>query len=280
MLIFIYVSFDILQKMQYHELQQANMDKAESFGGQLYVCSDTTVEPSSKLFSMRQYVFLSRQKDIFQNWPFAENYLELCLKYGVTNVLPPLEVRSSSERTSILYGKGKVTKARDDHEVPFEATISMIHEQVQLMSLPCNELEHEKVSSSLHYLGDKNMNRVITMNPSKVLVQKGKKTRKWRRKMKTMAEIFATAKHCTLEEVDRLNDLSCTSEIDPDKEGERRQKDQIDFECYCDSESELTDDDADYTYRQSKQKPVLKSWSRLSSSAYNKSTNLNPKLRN
>ncbi|XP_057249192.1 uncharacterized protein LOC104889696 isoform X2 [Beta vulgaris subsp. vulgaris] len=81
------------------------MERVESSREELSVCCDTRFEPCTNFFSMRQYVLLSRQKDIFKSWPFAEKYLRLCLKYGVTNVLPPL-----------YDNKGKVTNEGDNHE--------------------------------------------------------------------------------------------------------------------------------------------------------------------
>ncbi|KAL5542883.1 hypothetical protein UlMin_010593 [Ulmus minor] len=48
-------------------------------------------KPDKEPFSIRKYVLASRQKDIIHNWPFPEKFLHLCLKHGITNVLPPLE---------------------------------------------------------------------------------------------------------------------------------------------------------------------------------------------
>ncbi|KAL6999024.1 hypothetical protein U1Q18_000190 [Sarracenia purpurea var. burkii] len=40
-------------------------------------------------FSIRDYVFEARSKDIKNNWPFSQRNLQLCLKYGVKELLPP-----------------------------------------------------------------------------------------------------------------------------------------------------------------------------------------------
>ncbi|XP_021749218.1 uncharacterized protein LOC110714971 [Chenopodium quinoa] len=220
--------------MQHYELQQMNnMETAESSAERFYVCTETTAESCTKLFSIRHYVYLSRQKNTFQNWPFQEKYLKSCLEYGVTNVLPPLEARGVLERTSISYDERNVANVGNDHDL-VETTLSMKSEQVQYI------------------------NEVTAINPSAISAQEGNKTRKWRRKMKTMAEIFATAKRCTLEEVDEMDDLSCTSVTALDIDREHRRKNQVDFE-YFDSKSELTDDGADCNNRLSKRMPVLKS---------------------
>ncbi|PSS05986.1 Dentin sialoprotein [Actinidia chinensis var. chinensis] len=40
-------------------------------------------------FSIRDYVFSSRSKDIKTNWPFSQKNLQLCLNYGLKDLLPP-----------------------------------------------------------------------------------------------------------------------------------------------------------------------------------------------
>uniref|UniRef100_A0A2N9J8X3 Hapless 8 n=1 Tax=Fagus sylvatica TaxID=28930 RepID=A0A2N9J8X3_FAGSY len=42
-------------------------------------------------FSIRDYVFNARSKDIKTNWPFSSENLQLCLKHGVKDVLPPFQ---------------------------------------------------------------------------------------------------------------------------------------------------------------------------------------------
>ncbi|KAG7954071.1 hypothetical protein I3843_12G141800 [Carya illinoinensis] len=42
-------------------------------------------------FSIRDYVFITRSKDIKTNWPFSSKSLHLCLKHGVKDVLPPFQ---------------------------------------------------------------------------------------------------------------------------------------------------------------------------------------------
>ncbi|KAK6947162.1 hypothetical protein RJ641_000635 [Dillenia turbinata] len=42
-------------------------------------------------FSIREYVFTARSEDIKRNWPFSLESLELCLKHGVKDVLPPFQ---------------------------------------------------------------------------------------------------------------------------------------------------------------------------------------------
>ncbi|CAL9135996.1 unnamed protein product [Musa textilis] len=42
-------------------------------------------------FSIRDYVFTSRSKGIETSWPFTQHFLQLCLKHGVKDLLPPFE---------------------------------------------------------------------------------------------------------------------------------------------------------------------------------------------
>lgn len=42
-------------------------------------------------FSIRDYVFSTRSKDITNNWPFSQEKLQVCLKHGMTEVLPPFQ---------------------------------------------------------------------------------------------------------------------------------------------------------------------------------------------
>ncbi|KAG6407363.1 hypothetical protein SASPL_130352 [Salvia splendens] len=42
-------------------------------------------------FSIRDYVFNTRGKEIKNNWPFSQKNLQLCLKHGVKDVLPPFQ---------------------------------------------------------------------------------------------------------------------------------------------------------------------------------------------
>ncbi|EOY11835.1 Uncharacterized protein TCM_030507 isoform 1 [Theobroma cacao] len=42
-------------------------------------------------FSIRNYVFTARSKDIKTNWPFSPKNLQLCLKHGLKDPLPPFQ---------------------------------------------------------------------------------------------------------------------------------------------------------------------------------------------
>lgn len=54
-------------------------------------------------FCIRDYVFAARNKDIDTNWPFSQRNLQLCLKHGLKDLLPPFQsldsVRNGSFNT-------------------------------------------------------------------------------------------------------------------------------------------------------------------------------------
>ncbi|KAL2475924.1 hapless 8 [Abeliophyllum distichum] len=52
-------------------------------------------------FSIRDYVFNTRSKDIKTNWPFSQKNLQLCLKHGMTNLLPPFQSLGYARNSSI-----------------------------------------------------------------------------------------------------------------------------------------------------------------------------------
>lgn len=68
-------------------------------------------------FSIRDYAFDSRSKGIKRSWPFRPQSLELCLKHGVKNLLPPFEppdlLRSKSFYTCIDFEQSAVCSDSD-----------------------------------------------------------------------------------------------------------------------------------------------------------------------
>ncbi|KAE8693546.1 putative Prenylated RAB acceptor 1.G2 [Hibiscus syriacus] len=52
-------------------------------------------------FSIRDYVFTARRKDIKKNWPFSPKNLQLCLKHGLKDPLPPVEPLGAVRNQSI-----------------------------------------------------------------------------------------------------------------------------------------------------------------------------------
>ncbi|KAL5577738.1 hypothetical protein UlMin_019437 [Ulmus minor] len=83
-------------------------------------------DPPLPKFSIRDYVFTARSKDINTNWPFSPKNLQLCLKHGVKNVLPPFQpldtVRNQSIRRCTVDSSNNISNLNngnpsgcDDH---------------------------------------------------------------------------------------------------------------------------------------------------------------------
>ncbi|XP_059662309.1 uncharacterized protein LOC132308287 [Cornus florida] len=52
-------------------------------------------------FSIRDYVFSVRSKDIKTNWPFSQKNLQQCLEHGVKDLLPPFQHIDSAKNWSV-----------------------------------------------------------------------------------------------------------------------------------------------------------------------------------
>ncbi|KAJ9536118.1 hypothetical protein OSB04_un000695 [Centaurea solstitialis] len=80
-----------------HDLKINNGDqKAPAFLSDINLLKSTDLildDTNNPLpnFSIRDYVFGSRSKNIASNWPFSHESLQLCLQYGVKNLLPPFQ---------------------------------------------------------------------------------------------------------------------------------------------------------------------------------------------
>ncbi|KAJ4975066.1 hypothetical protein NE237_000172 [Protea cynaroides] len=63
-------------------------------------------------FSIRDYVFAARSRDISASWPFPKPYLQLCSKHGIKDPLPPFEspdsVRNRCSSNSIALGSDQL----------------------------------------------------------------------------------------------------------------------------------------------------------------------------
>ncbi|KAM1166995.1 hypothetical protein ACFX19_029603 [Malus domestica] len=88
---------------------------------------DLSNNPPLPKFSIRDYVFTSRSKNIGTNWPFSQKNLQLCLKHGVKDLLPPFdnlaEVRNQPIKRCMVESERKATldvsksSGQDDHAV-------------------------------------------------------------------------------------------------------------------------------------------------------------------
>ncbi|XVF29255.1 hypothetical protein REPUB_Repub15cG0105300 [Reevesia pubescens] len=76
-------------------------------------------EADNPPFSIRQFVVATRRKDIFQCWPFPQKYLQICLKYGISNILPPFETCKTAIETTTETG-GLACSQQDQEHVSSE----------------------------------------------------------------------------------------------------------------------------------------------------------------
>lgn len=71
------------------------------------------------VFPRRDYVFTSRSKDIKTNWPFSLKNLQLCLKHGVKDVLPPFQpldaVRNQTFRRCTVENENIIHNNNNNH---------------------------------------------------------------------------------------------------------------------------------------------------------------------
>lgn len=194
-----------------------------------------------KPFSIRRYVLASRHKSIFHSWPFPEKYLQICLNHGLKDILPPFES---------LKGCSKLLQhSRNDHDTKnlaeFCKTKSVqqhvIKQNQHNIKNECDLLSHggegsyklvTKESSSKHVSNcsdyvklsgsaDHMFNlpsssihghkRLPSLVSSKATKDKCRK-RKGRCKKRSMVDILAVARHCTLEEIRRINKFCYTTE--------------------------------------------------------------------
>ncbi|KAJ7957310.1 Protein EMBRYONIC FLOWER 1-like protein [Quillaja saponaria] len=202
--------------------------------------NDNNIEEEIKSFSIRQYVLSSRQKSIFHSWPFPEKYLHICLNHGVSNVLPPLDELNHSDTQSVRgcfscsqeddkkvdLCKSKMQEPSDDDHIEQQLLIKeelelcndeskmssqdlhlplssnrYKHEGENLVSCEISDIASTKTVSSVHW-----SNRAL--DSSKALRHKRKRGRK-KSKKRSMVDILAVAKHCTLEDVCRIRRVCC-----------------------------------------------------------------------
>ncbi|XP_044473381.1 uncharacterized protein LOC123201881 [Mangifera indica] len=118
---------------QFSQLNTAHSDDSPSHKLDVDLLNPSPPRPHHlPKFSIRDYVFTSRGKDIKKNWPFSLKNLQLCLKHGVKDVLPPFQeigavktqvtkrwtvVTGSVEKKSISHFDGEPGSGPNNNEV-------------------------------------------------------------------------------------------------------------------------------------------------------------------
>ncbi|XP_022761013.1 uncharacterized protein LOC111307259 isoform X2 [Durio zibethinus] len=206
-------------------------------------------EADTKPFSIRQFVVDTRRKDIFHCWPFPEKYLQICLKYGISNVLPPFEPCNSATQTTI----GTVGSQQDKENVFFENKVRDIIVQEKLIKdesnsyynevlskAPCLECLKSHLDNSCKHKDESNLSTDYTSNaivpvsrqsssvqssylnvyrrinsPCPKRLRHKRRKHKGRQKKRSMLDILARAKLCTLEDIYRIrcNPINVANEV-------------------------------------------------------------------
>ncbi|KAK6255302.1 hypothetical protein QQP08_012213 [Theobroma cacao] len=203
-----------------------------------YVNGEAVTNP----FSIRQFVEATRRKDVFLCWPFQQKHLHICLKYGISNVLPPFEPCNPAIRTT-EETVGLMCSQQNEENVSFENKVRDVIVQEQLikdecnsfydevlLKAPCHDFLKSHLDDSSKHKDESNLSFDYTSNviaplnrqsssiegsdlnvhprtntlSSKRLRHKQRKY-KWRQKKRSMLDILAKAKPCTLEDLYKLD---------------------------------------------------------------------------
>lgn len=202
----------------------------------------------------RDYVYNTRGKDIKNNWPFSQKNLQLCLKHGVKDVLPPFQSLDSVRNQSIVEEENLRDSDVKFHSVAVKLSVDIEKEKSvadKVVSLPiespnkaettiqspikkCRLIvklnnissnEDLAVNNTLETMASKvcpvcktfSSSSNTTLNAhidqclsgeAPVKCPTNSKVIKHRikpRKTRLMADVYKTALHCTLEDLDRRN---------------------------------------------------------------------------
>ncbi|KAJ4907706.1 hapless 8 [Raphanus sativus] len=217
--------------------------------------SDELGQSHLSTFSIRDYAFSNRTKNIHKSWPFSSTSLQLCLKHGLSDPLPPIqppEVSSSKKptktRVETISCKRKLERLGSNHHASAETTkqgfengsksktqVTMLNKTPRkkcgLVVKPgaCVDIAPKEdqgclfsasesmalrtcpicktFSSASNTTLNAHIDQCLSVDSGKQPVSKPNKPRnnKPRLKVKTMVDIYASAKGCTLEELDRRN---------------------------------------------------------------------------
>ncbi|XP_048608265.1 uncharacterized protein LOC111198016 [Brassica napus] len=221
--------------------------------------SDELGQSHLSTFSIRGYAFSNRTKNIQKSWPFSSTSLQLCLKHGLSDPLPPIQPlvpmishppeASSSKKPTLTHVEATSCKrklkrlASNDHasaetkqglengsKSKTQVTIlnKTPRKKCGLVVKPraCVEKEDQgclfsasdqsmalrtcpickTFSSASNTTLNAHIDQCLFVDLGEQPVSKPNKPRsKPRLKVKTMVDIYASAKGCTLEDLDRRN---------------------------------------------------------------------------
>ncbi|KAL5703243.1 hypothetical protein ACHQM5_028358 [Ranunculus cassubicifolius] len=168
-------------------------------------------------FSIRNYVLEAREQDIRNNWPFHDRYLDICTKHGINGLLPPFESQDSSRYSS--YGQHTQSccaQEGDGYIGPKKDSCVGVNKEKEFVKVESNTCIDEAVSEITKQMsplslsvnknqqGDSGLSSDIPSLSMEQTIKsfcKKRKKYKGKRKKRSMAEIYADAKPCTLEDL-------------------------------------------------------------------------------
>ncbi|KAL0886900.1 hypothetical protein Bca101_010883 [Brassica carinata] len=185
--------------------------------------SDELGQSHHSSFSIRDYACNYRTKNIQKSWPLASTSLQLCLKHGLSDPLPPMQplnslVRhppeaSSSKKQHIALVEA-ISCKRKFEKLGSNQGLAETKQGFENGSLASGSQSKIQVANA-----NKNPRKKcgLIVNPGACVdseskedsgQQPGSKPRKPvkpRMKVKMMVDLYATAKECTLEDLDKIN---------------------------------------------------------------------------
>ncbi|AES63041.2 hypothetical protein MTR_1g116100 [Medicago truncatula] len=168
-----------------------------------------------KPFSIRRYVLASRHKSIFHSWPFPEKYLQICLNHGLKDILPPFESLKVQQHV-IKQNQHNIKNECDLLSHGGEGSYKLVTKESSSKHVS-NCSDYVKLSGSADHMFNlpsssiHGRKRLPSLVSSKATKDKCRK-RKGRCKKRSMVDILAVARHCTLEEICRINKFCYTTE--------------------------------------------------------------------
>ncbi|KAL8264225.1 hypothetical protein R6Q59_022355 [Mikania micrantha] len=249
-----------------HNHQQHHQVSHEAFpsvsGIDLLKLTDANLDDNTNTnplprFSIRDFVFESRTKDIARNWPFSDKSLQLCLNYGVKNLLPPFQSLDSVKNYSSVstcavknYSPNDETTSNIDSKrndtsqchleedlahtklnsqpavkkwklvMKLNSGVEPIEEAVAASKIcPVCKTFSSSSNTTLNAHIDSCLYEESSMKWTANLKLKTVNHRIKPRKKRLIADVYKTAPRCTIEELDRRNGTNwATNSSFPDQE--------------------------------------------------------------
>lgn len=134
-------------------------------------------------FSIRDYVLATRSKDIEKNWPFSLTNLQLCLKHGARDLLPPFQpldkVRNQSfqrctvesstlENKNLSNSDGEPSRSNDHAELDSSENARLTQKPTDacLESISCRSQAENDFPSTITSVSQSDIESLPTNKPS------------------------------------------------------------------------------------------------------------------